>query len=335
METQIPQPPQPVSSSRNVISKLPWNRIALWTLVVLVLFLLYWVGTEEERSFFSEDSQTTKEEQQEVQKPKDNGGIFSFGQKTKQPTKTVETSGAFKLVQKTAGACSGLVPDGWRSASNQEGSTAEFMSPDRTMYAGYGILGINPMLQIYDQELYSQTPEVSIRRLAQLVASGELGDASQLSYTNEYNEQIGEYRLRSLESAGTKGVVFYRIFPGDGYNTSYIEAARFALVRKSMWEEKGLLVARVASSIQCSTQLVQRDLPVVEVGSSGSATRDENGDEYGYNPQLGTEYAHNPNTGENFLVSPGENWSTDGPQGAGYYSQSGNTYIKLQPGRSD
>lgn len=289
-----------------------------WVIAIIVIVLVaffYWVGTRDEQALSQRG-----------------------GRKASTPQRTVEESGGFKLAAKKAGACRGLVPEGWAASASPRSDAVDFISPDRAMYAGYGILAVNPALQIYggdSVELYSNDPETSIRKLAGLVIRGAFGDRTPLSYTGEFNEQIGEYRLRSLESRGSEGVVFYRIFPGDGFNYSYIEAVRFAFTKKHLWNAKGLLVARIASSLSCTTRFVRNDAPVIGAKTSKKAKGDGEDRDYGYNPQLGTEYVHDSKTGENYLVSPNTNWSTDGPQGSGYYKQTGNEFIKLDPGRAD
>lgn len=284
-------------------------------IVIVVLAFFYWVGTRDEQT-----------------------AAQGRGRKASTPQKTVEASGGFKLATKTAGACQGFIPEGWAANASPRSDAVDFISPDRTMYAGYGIFAVNPSLQIYggdSVDIYSNDPETSIRKLAGLVIRGTFGDRTSLSFTGEYNEQIGAYHLRSLESGGSKGVVFYRIFPGDGFNYSYIEAVRFAFTKKHLWNTKGLLVARIASSLSCTTRFVRNDAPVIGAKTSKKAKRDGEDRDYGYNPQLGTEYVHDSKTGENYLVSPDTNWSPDGPQGAGYYKPAGTEFIKLDPGRAD
>ncbi|MBI5420878.1 MAG: hypothetical protein HZA35_01020 [Parcubacteria group bacterium] len=250
------------------------------------------------------------------------------------PQRTVGAGDSFRVVQKSIGACSGLVPEGWSAFSSSHSDAVDFVSSDKTMYAGYGALGVNPAFQVYDAELYSAAPEVSVKRFGDLIISGTFGDGSKLLYTNDYNQQVGEYTLRSLESQGSKGVVFYRTFPGDGINYSYAEVARFAFAKKQVWNVKGELVARVAASLSCSVQFSPSDQAVVGGGPKDKSTKDENGNEYGYNPQLGTEYVHDEN-GTNYLVSPSNSWSETGPSGAGYYKSTNTGWEMLKPGRSD
>ncbi len=319
------------------------SKLIIGILVAIILYLLWWIGTHDSSSQSSSKpekiqnlSNSNLESQNQTPNPVSNQDT-SLTQKNNKinlgPVKTIDVSGGFTLQEQSTGACQSLIPQDWRAISSARSDTADFMSNDGTMYAGYGVLGVNPTMQVYDSELYSNDPEVSIRRMTQVIAQNAFGDQSYFAYTGEYNQQIGEYRLRSLESAASKGVVFYRTFPGDGINSSYIEVARFGLARKDVWNQKGMLIARIAASIQCTTQFEPRESPVVGGGTDRN-TSDENGSDEGYNPQLGTEYVHDDN-GTNYLVSPSLNWSSDGPEGEGYYKQNGNDVAKLKPGRSD
>lgn len=339
MEAHKPSPPSPRfgSPKKEVPSKKQY-KITLSALVIVILFLLCWIGTRPEIP-----GPAQKESSAQLGNPSDRAqpipkkSVFSFADEpanASAPQKTLEASGGFALEEKSTGACRGLIPNDWRETPSPRSDAADFLSMDGTMYAGYVVFGVNPAMQIYDPELYSENPETSVRRFAQVIIEQAFGDRSILSFTGEYNQMIGEYAIRSVESSDSKGVVFYRIFPGDGFNSRYIEVVRFGLARKEAWNTRGLLVARIAASIECATQLVARDLPVVGGGSSDRSTTDENGDDYGYNPQLGTEYAHDDN-GTNYLVSPSLNWSTTGPEGEGYYHQAGNEVVKLKAGRSD
>ncbi|MBI5153172.1 MAG: hypothetical protein HZA36_01805 [Parcubacteria group bacterium] len=302
-------------------------------IVVAVLYSFYTVGTrlkdvtERTEVLGDKTSRSSTEEDKPV-----SSDVSQKDALLKIPKKTVGSGDAFRVTQKSTGACSGLIPEGWIAFSSPRSDAADFVSGDKTMYAGYAALGVNPALQVYDAELYSATPEVSIKRLGDAIISGTFGDGSRLSYTDEFNQKVGDYTLRSLESQGSKGVVLYRVFPGDGINYSYAEVARFALAKKQVWNTKGELIARVAASLNCSVQFSPSDQAVVGGGSSDTSTKDENGDEYGYNPQLGTEYVHDEN-GTNYLVSPGTSWSETGPSGPGYYKSTNTGWEFLKPGR--
>lgn len=264
------------------------------------------------------------------------------------PTKTVESSGGFKLTSKSASNCSAEAPADWAMSSNAESNSADLFGPGKQLYAGYGIQAINTGLAQFagayqaplnDPDLYSEDPATVTRAYAKAVVSA-IGGSSDVQYTDEYNQAIGDYTLRSVATGTHKGVIFFHTngFPGDNINYSYAEPMYFAFTTNDLWDSQGMLVAQVAATIKCSVQLVQHTGPVVEAqtDSGGSSTStDSNGSEDGYNPQLGTEYMHDSSTGENYLVSPSSNWSSDGPDGAGYYKQNGNDYTKLEPGRAN
>ncbi len=253
------------------------------------------------------------------------------------PSTMVNAETAMKVESKQVGNCIQTVPAGWLSMGNKEGSAIDLFDAAHTMYAGWGIFPVNSNLAFYyDKELYNKNPERSVLRVGSMIASNIMGEQTSLRYTNEINEQISNYQLRSVEGINCKGVVLYRIFPGDNLNFTYIEAVRFALTKKDLWASKGELVAGIAASIQCTTQYIPHELPSLPKRPSlqPSASKSKK-DDYGYNPQLGTEYCHNPRTGENFRVSPSTNWSETGPDGPGYYGWAGNERIKMAPGRSN
>ncbi len=251
--------------------------------------------------------------------------------------KIVNAQTAFKIETKTVGNCKQSIPADWLSNTNNEGSAIDLYDANRTMYAGWGITAINSNMAIYyDPELYNINPERSVLRMGSLILAGVFSENAFLSFTNEIDEQINDYRLRSVLGGSCKGVVLYKIFPGDNINFNYIEAVRFALTKSNLWDQKGELVAGVAASISCNTIYVPHESPSLPKRASlKSSTSKDKKDDYGYNPQLGTEYCHNPKTGENFRVSPSINWSENGPDGPGYYGTSGNETIKMSPGRSD
>jgi len=250
--------------------------------------------------------------------------------------KIVNEQTALKMESKTVGNCRQMVPAGWLSGTNKEGSALDLWDQDKTMYAGWGIFAVNTSMgPFYDKELYNKDPQRSILRIGSMIVTNTFGGNAKLVFTDEINEQFNGYHLRSVSAGNYKGVVLYRIFPGDGFSYNYIEAVRFAITRNDIWDQKGELVAGVAASIACTTILLPSEAPSLPKGSSlkSSAASKNKKNDYGYNVQLGTEYCHNPRTGENFRVSS-ENWST-GPGGEGYYGMAGNERIKMSPGRSN
>ncbi len=262
------------------------------------------------------------------------------------PTRTVEESGAFKVTAMSSNACQADAPDGWTMQANDRSNAVDLVSPDGTMYAGYGIQAVNTAIALYagaypaplnDPDLYSADPSIVARAYARAIVA-RLGGATDLVYSGALSETIHEYRLESLAGSTHGGVVFFRAtpYPGDGVNESYILPMYWAVTTNDLWSSDGPLVARVAASIRCTTQFQPpRDYLMAAAGSDGSSGSGQSGADAGYNPWLGTEYVTNPDTGQNYLVDPSENWSETGPDGPGYYAQNGNDWLKLQPGRSD
>jgi hypothetical protein len=262
------------------------------------------------------------------------------------PVRTVEESGGLKLASISRASCTVEGPADWAMQAPDRSDRADVFSPDGSMYAGYGIQAVNTALYDFayaydppmnDPNLYSNDPATVAAAYGQIVV-GALGGAPDLAYAGDPIEPTPGYLLMPLVGSTHQGVIFYRTsgFPGDGVNYSYALPMYFAFTTSDQWEQLGPLVARVAASIRCRTQFQPPDdYPVMEVAAAGEAG-DENGDDAGYNPQLGTEQVNDPTTGENYLVDPSVNWSETGPDGPGYYVQKGmNDYQRLEPGRVD
>jgi hypothetical protein len=261
------------------------------------------------------------------------------------PTRTVEDSGGFKLAALSSAACTVDAPFDWAIQAPDRSDQADVISPDGSMYAGYGIQAINTALADFayvydpplnDPNLYSDDPAAVAMAYGQLVVAS-LGGVPDLG-VDEVVQPTPDYLLMSVAGSTHRGAIFFRAagFPGDGYTYSYALPMYFAFTGADLWENEGLLVARVAASIRCRTRFQPpNDYPVVEARTTGDAA-DANGDDAGYNPQLGTEDVNDPTTGQNYLVGPSTNWSETGPDGPGYYVQKGgNDYQKLEPGRVD
>ena len=222
---------------------------------------------------------------------------------------------------------------------------ADVFSPDGTMYAGYAIAPVNTSLQPYagaydpplnDPDLFSPEPAAVAQAYGRIVV-GLLGGSSDL-VQEDIVAPLPDYRLVSVNGSSHRGVIFFHAsgFEGDGLTYTYALPMYFAFTTHDRWADQGLLVARVAATIRCTTEYQPRDdYPIVEAAPAGTAV-DENAGEPGYNPQLGTEPVNDPTTGENYLVDPSVNWSETGPDGPGYYAYKGGTdYQKLEPGRVD
>ncbi len=263
------------------------------------------------------------------------------------PSRTVEESGGFRLTLKSSDSCTAEAPADWTLGTTARSNTADLADPTGALYAGYGIQAVNTALAGYasaypaplnDPALYSGDPATAAAAYARIVLSA-LGGSPDLADTGEPWQSVGAYRLRQVASSTHRGVIFFHAtgIPGDSVNYTYALPMYFAFTTSDRWEAQGNLVARVAASIRCSTQLQPPSDSLSSGGSAGgSAGDDANGTDAGYNPQLGTEYANDPTTGENYLVDPSTNWSDTGPAGPGYYvPKGGGDYQKLDPGRSD
>jgi hypothetical protein len=261
------------------------------------------------------------------------------------PDRSVDRTGGVRVTTVSSGSCTAVAPEGWTIQASDRADLAELVSADGEVYAGYGIKPVNTTLADYaslydpplnDPELYSWDAATTALAHGRIVVAA-LGGSTDLAYDEEVELPTGSYRLATVSSSTHSGALFFHAtgFPGDGVGYSYALPMYFALAPRDRWVEDGLIAARVAASIRCTTQFQPPD-DYVEVGDLAAGSGDVNGDEPGYNPQLGTEYAHDPDTGENFLLSPADSWSETGPDGPGYYvPKGGGDYQKLEPGRAD
>jgi hypothetical protein len=261
------------------------------------------------------------------------------------PDRTVEESGGFRLTTLSSASCTAEAPDDWWMQAPDRSDRADLFSPDGSMYAGYGILPVNTALQGYayaypppmdDPDLYSDDPSIVAQGFGQIIV-GEIGGTSDLA-TQDIVQPVPGYLLAVVGGSTHAGAIIFHEtgYPGDGVNFSYALPMYFAFTTLDRWEAQGALVARVAASIRCATQFQPpNDYPVVGADDGGAAG-DANGDDDGYNPQLGTEPVSDSTTGDIYLVDPSVNWSETGPDGPGYYVQKGGgDYQRLQPGRID
>jgi hypothetical protein len=237
-------------------------------------------------------------------------------------------SGGVQLVLKQGQYCRALAPAEWGLTSNPQASTVELFSPDKRLYAGWGVTAVNPSMRSYYGDLYGD-PETSIRTLAGMIAKG-LGDASGMQYTSAARPLGDYFTARGVESQRKAGLVFYHIYPQPG--GAYVESVYFAVTDKDLWPAQGALALNVAASIRATTQL----LPPPPRDGSGDSSRadDPSGPiDSTYNKELGWQRAHSSSTGENYIVSPSD-YQDNGPDGAGYYRKAGNGYEKLTLGWS-
>jgi len=241
--------------------------------------------------------------------------------------------GGVALAVKQVGHCSAYVPAGWSLQSNPEASASDLVSPDRRAYAGWGVRGVNRAMAPYYGAMHGDV-DTMVAWTAEQVLKNVLGDNGRPQYTSAAQPFLGYFVLRRFETARSRGLVFYRSYPGMTAQ-EYIASTYFAVADKSLGAEGLLVASGVATSIRCETQLVPRNNPGVEARRAGKrAGCGGEGSLRGYNKELGHQYAHS-SSGENFLLDYATQWQDNGPQGAGYYKQNGNFQEKLQLGRSD
>ena len=246
------------------------------------------------------------------------------------------SQGGLPVTVKQTAHCSIFTPANWSFQSNKQASVAEALSPDRRMYAGWGVTSVDRSMQNFYGPLYGD-PETSIQFLTDQILRVMLGDSSGVRYTSAPQPFMNYFTIRHVESARNKGVVFYKIYPGPSSQT-YVESVYFAIADKSIGQAGLSIAAGVTSSIRCKTQLrpVRFDPPKSGKGGNHRAGCGHGeGNLKGYNKELGSQYAYSPTTGEKFLFDAATEWQENGPQGAGYYKPSGNTYEKLELGRDD
>jgi hypothetical protein len=261
------------------------------------------------------------------------------------PDRTVEESGGFKLATLSSASCTAEGPPAWTISAPDRSDRADVMSPDGSMYAGYGIQAVNTSLQgfaaayqppLNDPDLYSEDTATVAAAYGRIIVAAVGGSADLV--VEEVFQPNPDYLLLSVAGSTHRGAIFFRAsgYPGDGFNYSYALPMYFAFTTLDRWDTQGLLTARVAASIRCRTQFQPPNDYFTVDAADTAASIDANDDEAGYNPQLGTEPVNDPTTGENYLVDPSVNWSETGPDGPGYYVQkSGGDYQKLEPGRID
>jgi hypothetical protein len=243
--------------------------------------------------------------------------------------KLITDENSFLLESKKIGNCMVSLPKDWTGQANPQSSAIDLVNSERTMYAGYGIVGINTNMQVYDRELYSNDHYVAGKRIGSMILATIFQEDETFVYTSTPNILTDGYEYLAMESASYKGLILIKRFQGDMINTSYILSVRFAITAKHLWPSKASLVSNIALNTSCSTTLLQTDLPMVkfDAGKRGKSRYDEEAGESEYNPYLETERIENPLTGEKRTVTL-DMWNETGPQGPGYYFKNGNDITK-------
>lgn len=249
----------------------------------------------------------------------------------------IAPSALTKVIEHRDGTCTAWAPKDWELVAGAQNASADLVSADRSLVASWGLIIVpalsappwGAMPPYNDPAVYSNDARVALQAFLRYYESDN--PKRDLAYTNDPAVDFSPYTQVAMRSSKSTLIALYARFPGDGYSSKYVLAVRLAKTPNDVWAKKGGLVANLALSISCTTTLnPSAGSPPKVSGSAGSAGAADEGNDSGYNPWLGTEYVHDPVTGTNYTVSQSQ-WSSDGPQGAGYYS--GGT--KMQPGRSD
>jgi hypothetical protein len=221
--------------------------------------------------------------------------------------------------------CYAIAPANWVIyGERREGDALDIGALAEGIGAGWWAHGVPGPLAMSDPYRFG-TPEASIHTD---LSGQRFGRNDPISYGQPVRDRFG-YTWLPYESPTYKGVVIYQVWPVPGDPYGYVVVQRMATARKPLWERQGAVAIAVALSIRCAVQVRPSD----EGGRTGRTDDDEI--ESTYNQQLGMEYAHDPATGENYWMNHGTDWRENGPEGPGYYKQSGNELRKLVPGRSN
>lgn len=257
---------------------------------------------------------------------------------------------AVELVNKTSdrGNCSGLAPSDWAIVSDQYGLEAGLSSPDLTTFASWTVpWSLKSMLawaghtELAEEENFLKVSLCVANfadraGVASLEYCGNGGDYKNVSLGSA-SSKPNDYYLREYSLTNNamkkelKGQIIYKNF-SSGDVLLYL--ARMGSTVKSDWDKKGALAVNSAISIKCSVNTMG-----VATGTSGvpsSIDRKKDDSEITLSDKwqeatMGYENVYNPSTGQHWQAPSSSYWET-GPQGPGYYYQSGNDLTKLSRG---
>jgi len=221
------------------------------------------------------------------------------------------------------GSCAAVVPQGWAMRSGADGATADLDGPGGLSHASWGILGVNTAMRASYGDLYGP-PDLSALTMAGMVSK------SPARYTSQSSLVGGYFTARKFETATAVGSVLYHVYPAStpGY---YIISVFLAWSDRSAAAQLPVAEA-VMVSINCQTKL--RPVPNTPPPGPGGGTRGARSEDdhlKDYNAQTGKQWATS-STGRHYLLDYASQWNDNGPDGAGYYSKSGNSWEKLTPG---
>lgn len=257
---------------------------------------------------------------------------------------------AIELVNKTSdrGNCSGLAPKDWAIVSDQYGLEAGLSSPDLTTFASWtvpwslkSLLAWAGHAELAEEENFLKVglcvANFADRAgVASLEYCGNGGDYKNVSLGSASSKLNGYYqREYSLTNNAMKkelkGQIIYKNF-SSGDVLLYL--ARMGSTVKSDWDNKGALAVDSAISIKCSVNTMGVTTGSSSVPSGIDRKKDDSeitlSDKW-QEAIMGYENVYNPSTGQHWQAPTSSYWET-GPQGAGYYYQSGNDLTKLSRG---
>jgi hypothetical protein len=160
----------------------------------------------------------------------------------------------------------------------------------------------------------------------------------QAEYVGE-EKTFGYYRAREFRSPQHKGYVLVYSIPIAGDPGGYVVEMRIAI--GSPDDPHSVAEAgSVAAAMRCVVK--PKPAQTFDISRSTSSTHNtgKSGDDDvtmagTYNAQLGTGWVHDPATGDNYNVDVTNDYSTNGPDGPGFYKRNGNDLIKLENGLSE
>jgi len=236
------------------------------------------------------------------------------------------------VMEKRAGNCSALTPNGWSASTNPQSSTFDSFSSDGRAYAGWGILGVNPFMRQFYGSLYG-SPEESILTIANSI--GQSIGVTGLSYLSTEDTHDNFFTMRRLKSANGQGIVIFHIYPNTPVSGQYIESMYFALAQLSAGHQSLDAAIGTALSIRCNVQLIPQESYTSSrrTSSKGKQVCEKRSPLSGYNRWLGVQEFHD-SLGENHRIY-NETPETNGIEGKGYYINRGGTTERLQEGRTD
>lgn len=254
-----------------------------------------------------------------------------------QGVRALTSANSVRLVPKRSGQCQALAPADWQVMGvSPRGDVGELASGDGRSYSGWGIRGVNRIMEPYYGALYGD-PMTSSRFLLGKAAEA-LGDRSGFAPVGSPARFGDGYVVQELRSSVNRAVIVFKLYPAGGFSPdSYIISLRMAIAPLGAGDFALKTAAGVAGSINCQTMFVppvNNDVPLPRPGDVHDRRRQrEAKDLADYNVQLGTQTFHSPTTGETILVDRAKAL-TNGPDGEGVYRRVGNSYEKLTPGRA-